>query len=172
MGDNGLPYHVGDRIVHSYYGVGEITGIVERKLGKKTTEYYKVEANNSVYYVPVEKADNKRVRPLASEEALQKVIDTLEARPNEMEDDYKLRRKRIKTVRASGDLEMMAKLIRDMHFRRHVDKLTDAESRALDKIEERLVQEWGACMEINPSEARQNMEAMIRDQFPEATAGD
>lgn len=172
MGENGLPYQVGDRIVHSFYGVGEITGIVERVLGDKTMEYYRVEAQNSVYYVPVEKADNNRVRPLISEKALQEVLEILEAGPNEMADDYKKRRKRIKNVRSSGDLQMMAKLIRDMYFRRHVDKLTDAESRALDKIEERMVQEWATCMDINPAQARQDMEAMIRSQFSEAIAGD
>jgi CarD family transcriptional regulator len=172
MGKNGLPYEVGDRIVHSFYGVGEITGVVERILGEKNTEYYRVEANNSVYYVPVEKADNSRVRPLISEKALEEVLDILEEVPQEMDDDYKERRKRIKTVRSSGDMVMMAELIRDMYFRRHINKLTDAEARALDKIEERLVQEWATCMDIKPAEARQNMEAMIRDQFPQTTAGD
>lgn len=35
-----------------------------------------------------------------------------------------------------------------------------------------MVQEWATCMDINPAQARQDMEAMIRSQFSEAIAGD
>lgn len=172
MEGSGIPYEIGDRIVHSYYGVGEITAIVKKVLNGKERDYYRVEANNSVYFVPVNNADNDRVRPLISDENLEQVLDVLQGHPREMADDYKMRRKRIKNVRASGSLVPMARLIRDMYFRQAVDKLTDAESRALDTIEERMIQEWAACERIQPDEARHRMMQMIQGVIQQVPVGD
>lgn len=172
MDVSAVPYEVGDRIVHSYYGVGKITAVVKKVLGGKEKDYFRVEAKNSTYFVPVKNAENDRVRPLISTEHLDRVRLTLQGDPREMSEDYKVRRKRIKTVSASGSLVTMAKLIRDMYFRQAVDKLTDAESRALDTIEDRIVQEWAACEKIQPEEARQRMMQIIQNVVSQVPVGD
>lgn len=169
---SGLPYTVGDQIVHNYYGVGIITEIVKKELSGKEREYYRVEAKNSVYFVPVNNADNDRIRPLTTDEHLHQVFSVLQADPSEMADDYKQRRKRIKSVRASSSLIPMAQLIRDMYFRQAVGKLTDAESRALDAIEERMIQEWAVCEQISPDEARIRMMDLIQGMIQQVPVGD
>lgn len=156
-----LAYEIGDQIVHSFYGVGEITGIVDKKLSDKTIQYFRVETENSTYYLPIEKADNSRVRPLISEDVLQEVKLTLQTNPRIMDDDYKIRRKKIKEVRLSGRIIPMAKLIRDMYFRQVTHKLTDAESRELTHFEEKIIQEWAACEHIGAQEARETMENIL-----------
>lgn len=161
MEKTGLGYEIGDQIVHSYYGVGMITGIVERNLGEKVIRYYRVETKNSTYYLPVEKAWNSRVRPLISEDILQEVKQTLQTNPRIMDEDYKIRRKRIKEVRSSGSIIPMAKIIRDMNFRQATHKLTDAEARELNQFEEKIAQEWAACEEIGIYEALECMQSML-----------
>jgi CarD family transcriptional regulator len=169
---SGTSYSIGDQIVHNYYGVGKITDIVTKVLSGKECEYYRVEAINSIYFVPVNNADNDRIRPLTTDEHLEQVLSVLQADPDEMADDYKKRRKRIKSVRASGSLVPMAQLIRDMYFRRSVGKLTDAESRALDQVEERMIQEWAVCEQISPDEARLRMMEMIQGMIQQVPVGD
>jgi CarD family transcriptional regulator len=159
--ENTGPFRIGEQIVHSYYGIGTITGIVEKKLGGETHRYYRAESLDAVYFVPLENADNSRVRQLVSLEKLEKMIKTLRARPVDMNEDYKMRRQRIKTVRATGNLLPMAQLLRDMYVRREIDKLTDAEKRSMDAIEERVLNEWAAVLELKPGQVRDEMRRML-----------
>ena len=72
-----------------------------------------------------------------------------------------MRRQRIKTVRATGNLLPMAQLLRDMYVRREIDKLTDAEKRSMDAIEERVLNEWAAVLELKPGQVRDEMRRML-----------
>ncbi len=171
MEKNGI-YQVGDQIVHTFYGVGEITGIVEKKLSGQEIRYYRVAGTDATYYVPVEKADTSRVRPLASGSRLKQVFKTLEQKPVEMDVDYKVRRARIKNVSASGQLQPMVELLRDLEGRRQNGGITDAEKRALEILAERLITEWAAALQIHPDEARADLEQLFKSTHQEPVAAD
>jgi CarD family transcriptional regulator len=137
-------YSIGDNIVHAYYGVGQIVDIEDKKLNEKTKTYYVVETKDSTFWLPVNKADNERVRSIASSKTFQdNVVEALAADPKEMASHYQTRRKRIKDVRVSGEILRIAKLVRDLTYRRYAKgRLTDVERRNLDRLRSRLVSEW------------------------------
>jgi RNA polymerase-interacting CarD/CdnL/TRCF family regulator len=139
-----MSYSIGDKIVHAYYGVGQVIDIEDKKLNDKTTTYYVVETRNSTFWLPVEKADNERIRPIASSVTIENnVVEALKADPQEMASHYKTRKKRIKDVRTSGEIVPIARLVRDLTYRRYKKGgLTDTESRSLDRLRSRLTAEW------------------------------
>jgi RNA polymerase-interacting CarD/CdnL/TRCF family regulator len=139
-----MPYSIGDKIVHAYYGVGQVVDIEDKKLDDKMTTYYVVKTRNSTFWLPVEKADNERVRPIVSSQTIENnVIETLKADPQEMASHHKIRKKRIMDVRTSGEIVPIARLVRDLTYRRFTKgNLTDIERRNLDHLKSRLASEW------------------------------
>jgi CarD family transcriptional regulator len=137
-------YSIGDNIVHAYYGVGQIVDIEDKRLNNKENTYYVVEIRNGKFWLPVDKADNERVRSIASSNTFQdNVVQVLAADPQEMASHYQTRRKRIKDVRVSGEILRIARLVRDLTYRRTTKgSLTDVERRNLDRLRNRLVTEW------------------------------
>ncbi|MCJ7701042.1 MAG: hypothetical protein MUO62_05625 [Anaerolineales bacterium] len=138
-----LMYSIGENIVHAHYGVGEIIRIEDKELFGKTTTYYVVKTNDSTFWLPIEKADNERTRPIVSAETIQdQVIEVLEAGPQEMASHYKTRRKRIEDVIINGGIVPIAELVRDLYYRKTTDSLTTIESRSYDRLKKRLITEW------------------------------
>lgn len=156
MEKNGV-YKVGDQVVHSSYGVGEVTGIVEKQLSGEATFYYCVSGSESTYYVPINNASTTRIRPVASGQQLAQALNTLGQSPVAMDEDYKNRRARIKEVSVSGGLQPMVELLRDLEGRRMTGKITDAEKQAFDTVEMRLAAEWAVVLEISLEEARSEL---------------
>lgn len=141
-------YSIGDQIVHAHYGVGQIVDTENKIFDGQTTTYYVVETRNSTFWLPIDKADNERIRPIASSEIIEnKVVETLKAAPQKMASHYQTRRKRIKDVRTSGEIVPIARLVRDLTHRRFTKgNLTDVERRNLDRLKNRLASEWASSV--------------------------
>jgi RNA polymerase-interacting CarD/CdnL/TRCF family regulator len=164
-----MPYTIGDKIVHAYYGVGQVVGIEEKILNDNTTTYFVVETRNSTFWLPVDKADNERIRPIASSETIEKkVVETLEADPREMASHYKTRKKRIKDVRLSGEIVPIARLVRDLTYRQFTKgNITDVESRNLEKLRNRLISEWARSVGATRRQVRKKIRKILQQHRKE-----
>ena len=70
-------YGIGDWVVHKRYGVGQIRSIEKRPINGEATNCFKVKTNDSMYWFPVAKKENPRIRPIETEKIIDKVIKTL-----------------------------------------------------------------------------------------------
>lgn len=159
-----MMYSIGDEIVHAHYGVGEVVDIEDKELGGKTTTYYVVETSDSTYWMPVDKADNDRIRPIANSKTIEdNVIEALEADPQEMASHYKNRRKRIKEVVVSGEIVAVAELVRDLTYRQYKKgSLTTIESRNLDRLRTRLVNEWSRSLGVTKRKVNDKLRKILQ----------
>jgi RNA polymerase-interacting CarD/CdnL/TRCF family regulator len=160
--ENGLDYSKGDWIVHQYHGVGQIKGIVKKKLNGKETRYYRVETHDSIFFVPVKKADNQRIRPLSSRSEFKRALKILERPPEEMSSNHNTRRSRIREAKSEGSVEYFFEIIRDLTARERDSKLNTTESRALRRFKKRVLYEWAACMGIDVEGAREQLETRLQ----------
>ena len=85
MAKKAAPLKKGDWVVHTYYGVGRIKGIETRIIDDTKTKFFIIKTKNSTYYVPTDKIDNDRIRPVSSKYKLNKAIKNLEVRIIEKE---------------------------------------------------------------------------------------
>lgn len=164
---NGQDYAKGDWIVHLYHGVGQIKGVVKKQLSGKEKRYYRVKTHNSIIFIPVKKADNNRIRPLTPKSEFMKALKVLERPPREMSSNHNTRKKVIREAKIDGSVEPILRIVRDLTFRQHDSKLNTTEKRALNRLKDRLMHEWSACMQIEVEEARENLERRLQ---PLATA--
>lgn len=161
-------YGKGDWVVHLYHGVGQVRGIVKRKVNGKKNEYYRVRTENSTLFIPVEEFDEERLRPAATRSELEEAIHVLEREPKEMADDHHDRRRRIRNVKADGSLSSMMRLVRDLSWRRYDKKLNNTEERALRRFKDRLVREWAVALDVTNEEARRHLNRLLRRNRPES----
>ncbi len=161
-------YSVGDEIVHAVYGVGKITKVEEKELEGETNRYYVVETENSTFWMPIEEADADRTRLVVSSKVIEdEVIDVMKAEPQEMADHYKTRRKTISDAKNDGNIITTAEVVRDLAYRRAVDRLNTTERRGLNTLKKRLIKEWSASMGEEPRKVRARINQILRENIEE-----
>jgi RNA polymerase-interacting CarD/CdnL/TRCF family regulator len=152
---NEKEYAVGDWIVHLRYGVGQIVKLEKRVIGGKEQMCYRVHTDDSIFWIPINASDNKRIRSIATPERIQRALKMLEKTPDTMNKDYKVRRKRIREAITDGSLVSAMELVRDLHARKVKKGLNPSEQEAMDTIIKRFLQEWSLSKGIKMQEARQ-----------------
>ena len=111
MTDKELTYSVGDWIVHHIYGVGQVKRVEKKHVNQTKAMYYKVQANDSTFWIPVKTADSTHIRPLSSTSSLKRCLRILKKAPREMDSNYKKRENIINKIRAEGKLSSICQMI-------------------------------------------------------------
>ena len=166
MSDELKSFKKGDWVSHLEYGVGQVEGKEKKSLGGESQEYYKVQTRNGTYWIPTDKLDTDRIRPVVSEKKLQNAIAILESPAKAMDSKHAVRKKRIDEVSAEGDLEGFCALLRDLHGKRAGSKLNTTEQRAHTAIKKKIAAEWSATREIPVKEANKEINKLLRKIEP------
>lgn len=148
----------GDWIVHTYYGIGQITNVVTRTIGEEKAKYYRVDARNSTFYIPVDNPINDRIRPLSSEYKLRKAKKILRSEPEELPENHNDRRKYISEFSGNSEMDISAQILRDLHHRKQAHGLNDYEQRILDSTEKMFIREWAIIQEISEDQAQEKLD--------------
>lgn len=155
----------GDWIVHAYYGIGQITGIETKIIGKKKTKYYKTKTSNSTFFIPVDNPINDRIRPLSSIYKLNKAKKILKDHPENFPENHNERRKLISEFSSDRSMDTSAQIIRDLVYRKQNQGLNDFEQKTLETTENLFVSEWAIIKDISEEQARAELEDIIEEQF-------
>jgi RNA polymerase-interacting CarD/CdnL/TRCF family regulator len=142
-----MSYQRGDWIVHRHYGIGQVRGVEEKRIGDHQATYLKVKIDSSLLWLPL-KADNDGVmRPVASAQELEQALAVLQRPPQAMNAKFKRRKALIQAMSYDSPLIAIARLVRDLRARRRERKLSMTEQEALKQFTNHLVAEWATCRE-------------------------
>ena len=139
-----IQFSIGQWVVHNHYGVGQIKKIEVMPIHGEKTECFMVHVNDGAFWFPTNSVDNPRIRPVASQEIIAKVIKNLRRKPGNLEKDKKFWTTRIKEAPSNIDLVTISQLIRDLSAQKTQKRLNDSHVKALSRYKERLVHEWSA----------------------------
>ena len=156
-------FSIGEWVVHSQYGVGQIKKTEVMPLHGKRTECFKVQVRDGAFWFPTNEAENPRIRPVASQEIISKVIKNLRRKPGNIDHDKKYWTQRIKDVPLDSDLVTISKLIRDLSAQKALKRLNDTQIRALSKFKERLMFEWSAITGVVIEEIRTQFNKLVSE---------
>lgn len=145
----------GDWVVHAFYGIGQITKVETKTIGDEKAKYFRVDARNSTYYVPVKNTNFDRIRPLSSDYKFRKARKILKSDPVNLPENHNDRRKYISEFVANGEMDIAAELIRDLNFRKQTHSLNDFESNVLENAEKMFLREWAIIQNITEEEAHE-----------------
>jgi CarD family transcriptional regulator len=163
--ERGNKYAKGDWIVHPVYGVGVIRRIERKQISGEKMKYYRVEADDTTYWVPVENVEDSRVRKVLSRSGFRKAVRLLKNEPRKMDPNYKKRQNRIREVLSKGSLRPMVRLVRDLWARDRRKALNDTEKAALRQSIQTLVGEWAVAEGISPEEASAELDRLLESSL-------
>jgi RNA polymerase-interacting CarD/CdnL/TRCF family regulator len=160
--DSNSTYSIDDWVVHSYYGVGQIKRIEVKPINEEDKECYKVKTKDSTFWFPTTDAENPRIRPVATQDMMKKVIRELKRKPRKLDQDKTLWKKKIEEVQAEGDLLSISILVRDLSGQQMVRDLNQTEKNALEHFKERLLREWASITQEDIDTLRTELNEYIK----------
>ncbi|MBI9001068.1 CarD family transcriptional regulator [Corynebacterium sp. CCM 9185] len=170
-----MDFKVGDTVVYPHHGAAVIEAIESREIGGEVLDYLVLQIHQSdlTVRVPMKNAELVGVRDVVGEEGLQKVFGVLRETDVEEAGNWSRRYKANQERLASGDVNKVAEVVRDL-WRRDQDRgLSAGEKRMLAKARQVLVGELALAEGVDDAKAddlEAQMEATIERHS--AVAGD
>ena len=138
-----MDFKVGDVVVYPHHGAAVVEAIEQREMGGETLEFLVLQIHQSdlTVRVPAKNAELVGVRDVVGEEGLLKVFSVLREIDVEEAGNWSRRYKANQERLASGDVNKVAEVVRDL-WRRDQDRgLSAGEKRMLAKARQVLVGE-------------------------------
>lgn len=162
-------YSKGEWIVHAFYGIGQIKGVEVKCISGEESRYYKIQATDSTYWMPVDQMDSEALRPLATSEEMQQAIDVFLEPPKEMSSNQNVRKGRIRRVQLQNKPQSVARLVRDLQARQKEKGILNQNERtAYGVLKQQLIEEWALVSGWNSKKAALELDALLdRQRQPE-----
>ena len=150
-----MTFKVGETVVYPHHGAALIEAIEERLLKgvKKTYLRLKVAQGDLTVLVPAENAEVVGVRDVVGQEGLDRVFEVLRAPHTEEPTNWSRRYKANLEKLASGDVNKVAEVVRDLWRRDKERGLSAGEKRMLAKARQILVSELALAEGTNEDKA-------------------
>lgn len=162
-----MDFSVGDTVVYPHHGAARIEAVEQREVGGETLDFLVLQILQSdlVVRVPAKNADRVGVRDVVDDEGLQRVFSVLRATDVEEAGNWSRRYKANQERLASGDVNKVAEVVRDL-WRRDQDRgLSAGEKRMLAKARQILVGELALAKELDQEKASE-----LEKQYADAIA--
>jgi RNA polymerase-interacting CarD/CdnL/TRCF family regulator len=161
-----VEFQIGEKVVHSIYGPGEIIQIDEKYLSGHTTQYYAVQINDLTLYVPVDDSHQSSLRQPTPAKEFKKLYAILRSPGDPLSTDRFERKVYLTESLKDGSLESICRVIRDLSYYRHSKKLSDSDNTILERAERCLVSEWVLSLAIPVAQAEQELHRLLRESLP------
>jgi RNA polymerase-interacting CarD/CdnL/TRCF family regulator len=156
-----MGFNIGDHVIHSTFGLGEITQIEEKIINGHQNNYYVVSINNMTVWVPVDDELNSLRIPTPPDEFI-KTLPILTGPQHDLQTDRVMRKKQLLDQLKDGQLASICRVIRDLTFYKRNSKLNDQEKSILERAERSLLTEWTLSLGTTQNQAHQEMESMLQ----------
>jgi CarD family transcriptional regulator len=166
--DDGKVFNIGDWVSHPFHGVGKVTDLETKVLGGEENQFYRVETEDSTFWIPAQDAEQGRSRPVVSSKKLEETKAILSEEPEEMAQNYRTRQSRLQKIMAKGSLRGMARMIRDLAARRREKSLNTIERRSYRHFRKSLIDEWSKVEGVSKQEVQANLRKLLRESREKA----
>ena len=157
-------YNVSDWIVHRHYGVGQIESVEEKSIGDNKNTYYKIQGENSTFWVPLDKSDDAWLRPVVEPAEMEEAVEVLRTYEGTIEGNLSQRQSRVRRVSPNDSPVEIALLLRDLRTLRSKNKnLSRVEENALRLYTTCFTTEWSVSLQMNINEVRALFDNILRN---------
>ena len=156
---------VGDWIVHSYHGIGQVQGYDTKTLGEEKRMYFIVKTPALEYWLPVTECRSEHLRKVSSSAMVNEAVRVLSSTPQEMDSDFRVRNKHIHDEQEKGSLLAKATLIRDLYTRKKIKGFSENENMVYEKLVKQFINEWTVISKIKPSTAQSKINQALKESF-------
>ena len=149
-------FKVGQFVVYPSHGVGKIRAIEGQLLAGEEIEMFEVfiDQEKLTLRVPVKRASEVGLRPLASAETLEKAVATLKGKPSVKRLMWSRRAQEYEQKINSGSVLLIAEVLRDLHRRDDQKEQSYSERQLYELAFERFSREFAAVTGNDQDAAR------------------
>jgi CarD family transcriptional regulator len=157
-----VSFNVGDKAVYPARGVAEVVGMETKSIGEHTIDCYHLQVHGSglKITVPVAKALENGMRPIADQGALDRLYEML--RDHDVPPDRQTWNRRhrafMEKIR-SGALQEVGEVYRELALLRRTKSLSHGERQMLNTARDLLVNELAVVRGTTEAEAESELEA-------------
>jgi CarD family transcriptional regulator len=158
-----MSFQVGETVVYPHHGAALIEAIETRTIKGEDRVYLvlRVEQGDLTVRVPADSLEEVGVRDVVGQDGLEKVFDVLRAPHTEEPTNWSRRYKANLEKLASGDVNKVAEVVRDL-WRRDKDRgLSAGEKRMLAKARQILVSELALAEGTNRDKAEAILDEVL-----------
>jgi CarD family transcriptional regulator len=154
-GEQGVTFEVGETVVYPHHGAALIEAIETRVIKGEERMYLvlKVAQGDLTVRVPADNAEYVGVRDVVGQDGLERVFEILKAPHTEEPTNWSRRYKANVEKIASGDVNKVAEVVRDLWRRDRERGLSAGEKRMLAKARQILVSELALAEGTNEDKA-------------------
>ncbi len=168
-----MDFKVGEVVVYPHHGAARIADIEQREMGGEMLDYLVLQILHSdlEVRVPIGKAELVGVRDVVNEEGLQKVFSVLRETDVEEAGNWSRRYKANQERLASGDINKVAEVVRDLWRRDQGKGLSAGEKRMLGKARQILVGELALAEPVDEAKVEEMETEIARIVDEQVKAG-
>jgi RNA polymerase-interacting CarD/CdnL/TRCF family regulator len=150
-------FHIGDKVIHWIYGLGEVVHIEEKTIGGQLTNCYVVQTSDLMIWVPINDLQQRSLRVPTPPDEFERLFTILTSPNEKLLEDRALRKDQLMEKMKDGQLASICRVVRDLtHFQRST-KLNDQEKSILERAIKSLLTEWTYSLGVPLSQAHQSM---------------
>ena len=156
-------FKIGDPVVYPMHGAGVVENIEDRQVLGETRSYYiiRISRGKMQVMVPVEGSDKVGLRAIVKPCDLDAVYDVLRAESTPMDENWTRRNRENMEKLKTGDLPLVAEVIRNLVRVDRVKKLSTGEKKMLSNSKLILASEMVVSLGISEEEALKKIDNLI-----------
>lgn len=164
MGTKKYEYSVGNWVVHSTYGVGQIKDVEKKSLTGELDskeDCFRVETSDGTFWFSAKENNNSRIRPIASKYHLRREIGILKMPPKWADKDNERLKSSISEVQSDITLASTLFIVRELFALRARKHLGMNDEKILDEYSRRLTEEYALIMNVDKETAWSRLVEMM-----------
>ena len=156
-----MTFQVGDTVIHSVHGLGEVVNIEERMIHEHIRNCYVVQTHNLTVWVPIENGEQHSLRSPCSKREFKSLFRVLNGPCEPLPEDRLERKRLLLGLLKDGQLKSIFRVVRDLSSFANKKKLSDEDKAILERASNSLLTEWVFSLGTPLNQARQEMGELL-----------
>jgi RNA polymerase-interacting CarD/CdnL/TRCF family regulator len=156
-----MDFQIGDKVIHSTYGLGEIVHIEEKIIHDLPTNCYVLRTNDLTIWIPINDLHQNSLRTPTLPDEFKRLFSILTSPGEALPEDRVIRKDQLLEQMKNGQLTSICYVVRDLTHLKRVKKLNDMEKSILERAVNSLLTEWIFSLGVTQYQAQQAMTNML-----------
>ena len=156
-----MRFHIGDKVIHCSFGLGEIVHIEEKIFHGHPTNCYVVRTTELTVWIPINDLQQNSLRLPTPPEEFERLSAILTNPSETLLEDRVLRKDQLMAQMKDGQLASICRVVRDLTHFKHSKKLNDQEKSILERAVNSLLTEWTYSLGMPLNQAHQAMTNLL-----------
>jgi RNA polymerase-interacting CarD/CdnL/TRCF family regulator len=156
-----LDYHVGDRVIHANYGMGEIIQMDEKFIHERRMLCYVVQIHDLVVWVMADEPGKSSLRLPTSSSDFDGVYAILRSPGEPLPIERFERKKELAERMKRGSLASICTVIRDLALYKHQKKFNDDDKTIMKRAQDFLLEEWVYALSVSWMQAYDELTRLL-----------